>query len=233
MDLPVVFSPELVAEGRFPYRWSDDYGARLGLLPRGAGVEALRWLDVEPCYVFHPFTAYEDGGRVVVDVCRYPELWRDEAEHFVPAAPHRFILDPQRGRVTEQALGDEAIEFPRIDDRRTGLAHRYGYAVGQPADAGVEGSPRCLLKVDFASGAREMHDFGEGRHPGEGVFVPGGAGPGEDDGYVLTFVYDAARDTSELHVLDASHFGAPPLARVSLPRRVPFGFHGNWIPDAR
>jgi carotenoid cleavage dioxygenase len=34
-------------------------------------------------------------------------------------------------------------------------------------------------------------------------------------------------------VLDAARFEAPPLARVALPQRVPFGFHGNWLSDAR
>jgi carotenoid cleavage dioxygenase len=33
-------------------------------------------------------------------------------------------------------------------------------------------------------------------------------------------------------VLDASNIAAAPVATVSLPVRVPLGFHGNWIPDA-
>ncbi len=33
-DLPVLFSPEAVAEGsHFPYRWSEEYRSRVGLLP--------------------------------------------------------------------------------------------------------------------------------------------------------------------------------------------------------
>ena len=33
-DLPVLFSPEAVAEGAlFPYRWSEEYRSRVGLLP--------------------------------------------------------------------------------------------------------------------------------------------------------------------------------------------------------
>jgi carotenoid cleavage dioxygenase-like enzyme len=49
---------------------------------------------------------------------------------------------------------------------------------------------------------------------------------------VLAFVYDAARDASDLVILDATAFTAPPVATIHLPRRVPFGFHGNWIPAA-
>ena len=47
----------------------------------------------------------------------------------------------------------------------------------------------------------------------------------------MTYVYDAARDTSDFVVLAAQDFAAPPVATVPLPQRVPFGFHGSWIPD--
>jgi carotenoid cleavage dioxygenase-like enzyme len=45
-------------------------------------------------------------------------------------------------------------------------------------------------------------------------------------------VYDPVQDSSDLVILDASDFAAPPLARIRMPRRVPYGFHGNWIPNA-
>ena len=67
--------------------------------------------------------------------------------------------------------------------------------------------------------------------PGEGVFAPAGPAAGEDEGWVLGYVYDAARDGSELVIIDASDFPREPVATVSLPQRVPFGFHGSWIPD--
>ena len=65
----------------------------------------------------------------------------------------------------------------------------------------------------------------------EFVFVPSAPGAGEDEGWLLGFVYDGPSDTSELLILDAHDFGSDPVATVRLPRRVPVGFHGNWIPD--
>jgi carotenoid cleavage dioxygenase len=47
----------------------------------------------------------------------------------------------------------------------------------------------------------------------------------------LTYVYEPASDSSYLAIIDASNFGGNPVARVRLPRRVPHGFHGNWIAD--
>jgi carotenoid cleavage dioxygenase len=230
MDLPVVFDLRGAARG-MPYAWSDDYGARLGVMPRGGGNADVRWLEIEPCYVFHPFNAYEQNGSIVLDVARYPDLWRGGSATFQVARPHRFVLDLKSEKVAEQPLDDLAIEFPRVDDRLGGLANRYGYAVINTRDDGRGLRLTGLVKYDLATGKSEVHDFGPGRQPGEGVFVPASANAGEEDGYVLAFVYDAARDGSDFVVLDASRFSAPPIATVPLPQRVPFGFHGNWVPD--
>jgi carotenoid cleavage dioxygenase len=33
-------------------------------------------------------------------------------------------------------------------------------------------------------------------------------------------------------LLDARDITGGPVARVVMPRRLPFGFHGNWMPDS-
>ena len=57
------------------------------------------------------------------------------------------------------------------------------------------------------------------------------ARPREDDGYLVGFVHDDATETTALEILSAQDIEAPPIAAVHIPVRVPFGFHGNWIPD--
>mgnify|MGYP001591261896 FL=1 len=49
---------------------------------------------------------------------------------------------------------------------------------------------------------------------------------------MIGFVYDAADDSSDLVILDGSAPGTDPVARVHLPQRVPFGFHGSWVDDS-
>jgi carotenoid cleavage dioxygenase len=230
MDLPLVFDLELAMAGSMPYRWSDEYGARVGVMPRGGTGADVRWLEVAPCYVFHPLNAYDDErSAVVMDVVRYPELWRSGFSG-PPAHLHRWRIDAAAGRVSEAPLDDRAIEFPRVDERRVGLPHRYGYAVdtGRGAD---EFSATSLVKYDLRAGASTAHDFGPGRVPAEPVFVPASPTAGEDEGWLLTYVYDAARDGSDLVILDAADFTGKAVATIALPQRVPFGFHGSWIPD--
>ncbi|WP_433474141.1 carotenoid oxygenase family protein [Spirillospora sp. CA-142024] len=241
LDLPVVFDAELALSGMagLPYRWDDGYGARLGVMRRdGAG--DVRWFDVDPCYVFHVGNAHEDAaGRIVLDAVRYrPEnftaLWTGiggSADPAVAAARsdtarlHRWTLDPATGRAAEEQLDDRGVEFPTHDDARTGLRNRYLYTVG--GDRTTAGT--AILKYDLHGDSSSAHVCEPGTHVGEAVFVPAPGARAEDEGWLLSIVTQGS--ASELRVLDASDLSH--TASVHLPRRVPAGFHGSWIPDAR
>lgn len=229
MDLPVVFDLERAMRGQMPYRWDESYGARLGVMKRGDDSGRVRWMPVSPCYVFHPMNAYEEDGRIVVDVARYPELWREGTARFDLAYLHRWEIDLVAGSVRESALDDRPIEFPRVDDRLCGERNRYGYAVRNLSSR--DDQANSLLKYDLATGTSVEHDFGPGFYPGEAVFAPDPSSKEEDAGWLLALVYDAAGDRSDLVILDAQDFTSRPVATVHLPCRVPFGFHGNWFDD--
>jgi carotenoid cleavage dioxygenase len=230
MDLPVVFDIELVArKSKMPFRWDDQHQARIGVMPRDGGDSDVRWIDIEPCYVYHPLNAYDDGDKIVMDVVRHErtfDLSRVGPEHSSVPVLCRWEIDPVAGRVTARVLDDRGQEFPRVDPRRETLRHRYGYATEALLEDGGGLGFGNLIKHDLVAGTREVHDVGSGRIASEGVFVP--SGRGEDQGYVLAPVYDAVRDASDILVLDAQNFSKAPLATVRLPVRIPFGFHGNF-----
>ncbi len=236
MDLPVVFDLDLAMKGGMPYRWDDDYQSRVGVMPRGGAGTDVRWFDVDPCYVFHPMNSFEQvsstgGTSIVFDTARYPDLWRaDSAKFNNDAALHRWTLDLDAGTVSEQPLDDRLIEFPRVHDDLVGLVNRYGYAVA--TEQLDDGPPKSqLVKYDLETGASEVHDFGADQITGEAVFIPADAATSEDEGWLMSLVYDKPSDTSSLVVLDATQITDEPVASVKLPRRVPFGFHGSWFAD--
>jgi carotenoid cleavage dioxygenase len=233
MDLPIVFDLELAMQGRFPYVWSDEYGARLGVMPRTGGSADVKWFDIEPCYVFHPANAHEDqSGVVTIDVVRYPELWRGSPEGFDHAASlWRWTIDAAAGTVHEKQLDDQPAEFPRIDPRRVGLPHRYAWLASADLVGNGDGFGPSILKHDARSDRVEAHKLRASQSSGEPVFVPASPRSGEDEGWVLSYVYDSATERSELLVLDAHDWGTAPVARIRLPRRVPYGFHGSWVGD--
>lgn len=221
MDLPIVFNLDVAmrGEGDMPYRWDDAYGARLGVLRRDDPFGEIRWFDIDPCYVFHVANSFDDGDSIVLQAVRYPELWRDTGGFEADGVLWSWRLNLATGRVEERQLDDRSVEFPRIDDRLAGLPARYTVSVANDS----------LIRYDLETGASQRHSFGTGG-PGEAVFVPTSDGPvDESNGYYLGYVYDPERDGSDLVILDASDFAGAPVARIMLPRRVPYGFHGNWI----
>ena len=231
MDLPMVFDMEAAAKGGMPIAWSDDYGARLGVMPRDGTNDDVVWYEIDPCYVFHPMNAYEDGDKIVLDVSRFEKLSMGlgDDDGGTPPILHRWIIDSKAGRVSEQALDDRPADFPRVHDRVVGVKHRYGYMAG--LGTGPESLGATLYKYDLETGSSSTHELG-GCQAGEPVFAAAPGALGEDEGWILTFAYDPTRDSSDLLIIDASRFDQPPVARVHMPQRVPFGFHGSWIPDA-
>jgi carotenoid cleavage dioxygenase len=235
LDLPVVFDVNLAGRQPFPFTWRPEHGARVGVMPRSGGNADVTWIDVEPCYVYHVLNAYDaDDGTLVIDVMRYPDMFATEVYGpgaSVPPRLDRWTIHPSARTVATETLDDASQEFPRVNDRYAGRQHRYGYTSETEVGtswAGHEG----LRKHDLLQGRTERHDVGPGRAAGEGVFAAAASDSGEDHGWVLSVVYDAGRDASDVIVVDATEFEAAPVATIHLPRRVPFGFHGSWIPSA-
>ena len=229
-DLPVTINIASTMTSRFPFRWNPEYGARVGLLPRAGKAEDVIWTEVSPGYVYHPMNAYETAdGKVVLDVARYASMFdRDVYGPFGDSNPtlDRWVIDPKTRRVSESRLDERNQEFPRCNPRFNGRPYRYGYAaqlVGRDFPA--------ILKHDHQAGSVTEIPLGAGRNTGEPYFVPKEGATAEDAGWLMTFVYDANTNRSELAVFDAEDPARGQVAAVKLPVRVPYGFHGSWVPD--
>ena len=242
-DLPVAFDLDAATAGSLlPYTWMDDYPARLGFVPRLDGPDAdgdVRWIDIDACYVFHPMNAYDvldaDGtaSGVVLDVVRWDRMFDDGQQGLVghPSPTLvRWNVEFAAGKVHQSLLDDHDLEFPRIDERLVGRRHRYGYsAVNLASSSGP--AHGGILRHDVEQATTQLVDLGAGAGQCEAVFVPSSPDAAEDDGWLLCLTYGADTDTSRLVVLHAQDLDGDPVAEVQLPVRVPFGFHGNWIPD--
>jgi len=236
---PLVFSLENAAKGRGVFSWEPERGTRLGVMPRAGGNADVRWFDTDASYVFHPMNAYEDGDAIVLDVARYgrldfmsPSAARDPAYREDNAARlHRWQIDRRGGGVKSTPLDDVVSEFPRVDERLVGRKHRYGYVAAREPGMNEAGQPvwTAVRRYDLERGTTQTRAFGAGNGVGEPLFVPRTEASAEDDGYVLVLAYDEARNASEFLILDAQNIAREVIAKVVLPHRVPYGFHGNWV----
>ncbi len=237
MDLPVAVDFDLaIAGSSFPLRWFNDYNARVGLLPRDAEDESsIVWCEIDPCYAFHPLNSFDTpDGKVIIDICVYKSIFdSDRNGPFRDSLPwlERWTVDPATSRVHREVLDEDTQEFPRVAGRVLNQEHRYGYTAGVVLDGRDNVNFDATHKHDFVNKTRETHDHGAGRQAGEPVFVSRKGATDEDDGWIITTVFDSNENRSDVVILNAGDIAGDPAATIQLPVRIPHGFHGNWVRD--
>lgn len=234
--LPLTGSLQRAMTGGPAFAWEPEKGAFVGVMARTAGVETIRWFETKACYVFHPMNAWEADGKIFADVMEYetaplfPNIDgtrnKDTGARLVRWT---FDLADATNQIKREQLDDLAGEFPRFDERRAGLSYRHGWFAGNSQRPGQFGFD-TIAHIDLATGKRVTHDLPEGDATGEPIFVPRKADAVEGDGWVISVVYRADEDRSDFLVFDAQDLPAGPIGTAKMPRRVPFGFHGNWRP---
>ena len=143
-----------------------------------------------------------------------------------------FDLSGNTDRFTQTYLDDITGEFPRIDDRRAGLANRHGwYACANPG-LPMFGALSGVVHVDGKGSRLGQYLLPAGDTISEPVFVARGDDAAEGDGWLLAAVWRAGENRSDLAVFNATDVEAGPVALVQLGHRVPDGFHGNWVAAA-
>ncbi|MCG8670739.1 MAG: carotenoid oxygenase family protein [Pseudomonadales bacterium] len=234
MDLPLTFDLPRAMKGKKPIQWEPDNGARIGVLPRHADGSEVAWFDVEPGMVFHSMNAYEDGDEIVLDACRSIQttmLQEDSDPDLDYAFPHQWRLNLKTGEVKETKFSEISCEFPRINENYQGRQYRYCWA------SRFARTPQPLfnafVKFDRETGEEWVYELGEGRYMGEAVFAPKEGSDKEDDGWVIGFVRDENKEVSECVIMDASDYTKGPVAVITMPTRVPYGFHAGWVGGAQ
>ncbi len=228
---PVVFDFGAARTGQPPLQWRPAMGTRIGIIALDGS--QTTWLDAEPFFVFHFANGYERDGRIVLDYVQHESfrLGYGPAPRRMPAL-HRMTIDLATRKVSDRAVSNLLVEFPRVNDRLEAQPTRFVYIPTLTDTLRIPNPPSAtfntMLKIDAETGNVTRHDFGN-RIAGEAVFVPRGRGR-EDDGYLAVFAFDPIAKTSDFVLLDAARIEAEPVAVVRLPQRVPQGLHGTWIP---
>lgn len=127
-----------------------------------------------------------------------------------------------------------------------GLQHRFVYS-SLGADP-VKPSPlKALIKVDLQSKQETRWYTEPYEYMGEPVFatkaVSGSDAAAaastkeekeegkEDDGYLLTYLWNGRDQRTELLVFDARDISQGPLRRLPVPVKIGHGLHGSYVPD--
>lgn len=240
-DIQIGMNPmEMIFGGGSPVGSDPAKVPRLGVIPRYATDESeIKWFDVPGFNMIHAINAWdEDDGNTIVMVA--PNIL--SVEHtlermeLVHALVEKVRIDLKAGVVTRHPMSARNLDFAVIHPGYVGKKNKYVYAaVGDPMPK-ISG----VVKLDVSKGERQectvaCRMFGEGCFGGEPYFVakqPDNPEAEEDDGYVVSYVHDEKSGESRFLVMDAKSPRLDVIASVKLPRRVPYGFHGLFVPQS-
>lgn len=180
-------------------------------------------------FAFHFANAYDEGDLTIIDLAKHASMFRTDQNDPNEGAPIlvRWTIDRSTGRLSETVLDDRGNDFPRINGRHNGQPYRYAYTAhwGDHVQFGP------AMKHDLRQGTTEVHDYGPGRMTTEPVFIRKANAVAEDEGWIISSVFDPDTRRSDIVILDAQDFGGDPVAIIRLPVRIPFTFHGGWASD--
>lgn len=158
----------------------------------------------------------------------------------LPSGLYEFTMDPATGTASHRLVVEGPADFPVINPSYISRRSQYLYF----AMFDISGSMAAVSvsKVDTLAGRQQPGVVGSihyatGCYGGEALFVPRDNDPakcdGEDDGWLMLFLFHEVDQHSELVVYDAKTMSSEPLATVRMPQRVPYGFHSHFISEDR
>ncbi|KAI9106475.1 hypothetical protein K1719_022003 [Acacia pycnantha] len=234
MDFPLILDPKRLLRGGPLIKYEKGEYARIGVMPRYGDADSVKWFGVEDNVTFHIFNSFEDGDEVVLRGCRalgavFPEPDEGWNTFNFPRC-YEWRLNMQNGKVRERPLTGEqhVMDFSMINAKFTGKLKYGGIAkiyFEEPC-AQVSTSDEELEEAVRV----EYHMFEETVYCTGAAFVPKDGGLEEDDGWVITFVHNEDTDISQVHIIDAHEFSGKASAIITMPCRVPYGFHGAFMP---
>ncbi len=248
--VPSVGSWEQLEAGKPAFMFDTTMPVYLGIIPRRDDLkdEDIRWFKRDNCFASHVINAWQEGSKVHFVV---PEAKNNMFPFFPDIHGAPFNGAEAMGKLTRwtvdmasngedfaeiEQLTETASEFPRIDDRFTGMKNRYTWGLEVDPERPVEirqGSHtgmlmNCLFLKDLQNGDEHHWWCGPVSSLQEPVFVPRSRDADEGDGWILLVCNRLDEHRSDLLVLDALDIEKGPVATIKVPIRLRFGLHGNF-----
>lgn len=237
-DLPVFWDAELLKRNIHVVRRHEGIPSRFAIVPRQGGEP--RWFEAAPTYVLHWLNAYEEGDEIVLDgyfqddpspppradaLPGFEHMMAYLDQECLKPRLHRWRFNLVTGETTEQRLGERILEFGTINQRFAGRKYRYAYStVAEPGWFLFRG----FVKTDLETGEEREFILPPGVYASEAPFAPRVGAVDEDDGYLVSFLIDENRGTSEAVLLDARRIEDGPVCRIALPHKLCSGTHAVW-----
>lgn len=226
--------------------------ATLHLVPRvGSGKEAKSIsipFDGVVEAEMQMINAYEDGdSTIILDAIRVDGSNKASSskgtqwpfattrEEYVKTAAKRslwrYTVDLPSNSVSKELLTDTQCFFGVVNQKQSTLPHRSIYmAIG--AKGREVSPPQGIARFDPATKTMDSWMPEGYEFCGEPMFAPKENPASDDDGYILTVLFNGKTEQSEMVILQSTDISAGPVARIPLGVGVPHGLHGCFTADA-
>jgi carotenoid cleavage dioxygenase len=245
-DFPLFQNEAARRAGRYKVSFHADLPSRFAVVPRNGNANEIRWFEAAPTYMLHVVNAWEEGDEVVMvgtpyRVHKTPD-GKPDTKRLLETIHYRrrdYLLKKWRfnlktGKTREEVIDDVLnTEFPVINGEYQGRRNKYAYLIMMPQGGFEEPRFPGLVKYNLDTGGYQAWSEGPGFFYNEPGYARRDNATDEDDGYLVSFVWNDRETRSEIHVFDCQRFGLGPVARVILPQRVPHGFHATYVSEKR
>ncbi|XP_057737840.1 carotenoid 9,10(9',10')-cleavage dioxygenase-like [Arachis stenosperma] len=256
LDYPLIIDPNrLLRRGQLIEYEKEKY-ARIGIMPIYGDADSIKWFEVTPHSTFHFINSFEEGHEVVVWGCRAldsiipgPEAGLNNDSKFFSRC-YEWRLNMETGEVNEKYLTDgpnQFMDFPVLNESFIGVKNKYAYTQVVDLNASFSadmpkygGLAKLYFEEQLSSKEKiiktEYHAFESSNVFCTGLaFVPKEKGgiemkEEEDDGWIIAFVHNEDTNLSQVHIIDGKKLSGEAVAKITLPCRVPYGFHGAFMP---
>ena len=224
-DCSVHFDPISMLGGGSFFKTDPEYNFRFGIMPKKAtNANEVVWFDIGgPGGIVHPLNSWEeDDGTIVIWTPFCDNLVVDlESEDINRFCMMEFRLNPTTGQVISKEVIDDSVNVEFSVAPAMGRFVRYGYTAIQDPSTPGEGSFTgfCIWDMKERKLAQKVYYDGLGGEPAV-ITTPDG-----EVSYVGAYVQKDGCTYFDLYDGETTER----VARLKMPGRVPYGFHGLWI----
>lgn len=223
--------------------FDDQQNVQWFVIPRYYGLTkfetSIKKFTTSPSGIMHFANAFEKDKKIHVYACRSPKVdFRDLCETEFSQLYH-FILDLENGECKETKVSDLDVDFPTIDNNLLGNESCNDIFLSGMHRDHLEKSWSSikydsLVKISLDTRKAVKLDFGKNVYCGEWIFHKA------NYSYIIGFIHhDSCQQTdidevwndedSYLMIFDATDLKL--LCKIKIPKRVPYGFHGTFLPS--
>ncbi|MBV5260152.1 hypothetical protein FLX56_17200 [Synechococcus moorigangaii CMS01] len=234
--LPTLLGLKTVSDA---LQWRPELGTMIVIIDRHT-LKPISISRQESWFQWHFTNGYVNGhGEIILEMVRFPdfasnqqfvEIPQGQIQTYTKGTLWRYRLEPTTANVIEAAeICDRSCEFPITLESQTGQPWQKTFmgVHRQETDVGHE-IINAIAVFDHRTKTFTMADMGPDHYPSEPIPVQNPQN--RDQIWLLTVVFNALANRSELRIYDGDRLEAEPLCILEFPEIISPSFHGKWQP---